>query len=327
MPPWHADPRFGKFTNTRGLSDAEKQTLLAWIDQGCAPGDPKDLPPAKTYPDGWTIGTPDVVFTMPQPYKVPASAGPRGIAYQHIPVPTNFDEDRWVQAVEAKPGAREVVHHIVVYVVMPGQPRQQSEDRVGQGFLVGYAPGDLPSVYAPGQAKKIPKGAMLLFQMHYTPDGTPREDRSSVGLIFAKEPPTHEVKTRGVMNQRFVIPAGEANHEVQAVSTFRQDALLISLLPHMHLRGKDFKYEAAFPDGRRETLLSVPRYDFNWQSVYRLEKPLLLPAGTRIECTAHYDNSAGNKNNPNPQEAVRWGDQTWEEMMVGFLDYVNLPAK
>ncbi len=323
MPPWHADPRYGQFANTRGLTESEKRTLLAWVEQGCPEGDPRDQPPARTFAgDGWRIGQPDVVFSMPEAYQVPADAGPRGVPYRFFTVETNFDRDMWVQAAEARPGAPAVVHHIVVFIVKPGERRQQSEDRVGQGFLVGYAPGDMPSVYEPGQAKKIPKGASLVFQMHYTPNGTPQEDRSAVALIFAKEPPKYEVRTRGILNPRLEIPAGDANHEVKATSTFRQDVQLVSLLPHMHLRGKDFRYDVVYPDGRRQTLLSVPRYDFNWQSVYRLAQPLTLPAGTRIECTAHYDNSAANKNNPDPTKPVRWGDQTWEEMMVGFLDYM-----
>jgi hypothetical protein len=233
----------------------------------------------------------------------------------------------WVQAAEAKPGAKEVVHHIIVYVVRPGEPRRPSEDRVGDRMLVAYAPGDMPTIYAPGQGKVVPKGALLLFQMHYTPNGTAQSDQSSVGLVFAKEPPRYEVRTRGIMNPRFAIPPGDPSYEVTSRSTFTTDALLLSLLPHMHLRGKDFKYEVAFPDGRRQTLLNVPRYDFNWQSVYRLAEPLRLPAGTRIECTAHFDNSTGNKNNPDPTERVHWGDQTWEEMMIGFVDYVVLPEQ
>ena len=322
MPPWHADPRFGHFSNDRRLADADKQTLLTWIDQGCPVGDPKDAPPAKTYPDGWRIGTPDVVIAMPEAFHVPAMAGPNGVPYKYFQVPTNFDRDMWVQAAEAKPGARGVVHHIVVYAAKPGELRQRGEDRVGQNLLVAHAPGDLPSVYEPGYAKKVPKGAILLFQMHYTPDGTPHDDRSSVGLIFAKEPPKFEVKSRAVMNARFVIPAGADDYEVKAQATFPQDALLVNLLPHMHLRGKAFTFEAVYPDGKRETLLSVPRYDFNWQSNYRLAEPLTMRAGTRLECSAHYDNSIGNKNNPDPTKPVRWGDQTWEEMMVGFVDYV-----
>ncbi len=324
MPPWHADPQFGHFANDRRLTDAERNTLLAWIDQGCPPGDPKDLPPAKSFPDGWRIGTPDVVVTMPEARHVPATAGPNGIAYQYVQVPTNFDSDVWVQAAEAKPGAREVVHHIVVYAMKPGELRQRGQERVGQNLLVAYAPGDMPSVYPAGQAKKVPKGAVLLFQLHYTPDGTPRDDQSSVGLIFAKEPPRYEVRSRAVMNQRFVIPAGADGYEVKAAATFHDDTRLVNLLPHMHLRGKAFTFEAVSPDGTRETLLWVPRYDFNWQSNYRLTEPLTLTAGTRLECTAWYDNSAGNKNNPDPTKPVRWGDQTWEEMLIGYYGTLEI---
>jgi peroxiredoxin len=323
MPPWHADPKFGHFGNDRRLADADKKTLLQWIDEGCAPGDPKDLPPAKTYPDGWRIGTPDLIVTMPKEFHVPATVGPAGVPYRYFQVPTNFEQDMWVQAAEAKPGAREVVHHIVVYAAKPDELRQRGEDRVGQNLLVAHAPGDLPSVFPTGYAKKIPKGAILLFQMHYTPDGTPHDDRSSVGLIFSKEPPKYEVKSRAVMNSRFTIPAGADDYEVKAQSTFQQDVMVVNFLPHMHLRGKAFQFEAVYPDGKHETLLSVPKYDFNWQSNYRPAEPVKLPAGTRLECTAHYDNSVGNKNNPDSTKSVRWGDQTWEEMMVGFVDYVN----
>ncbi len=196
------------------------------------------------------------------------------------------------------------------------------EDSIGNGFLAAYAPGDMPAVFPPGTAKKVPKGAVLVFQMHYTPNGVEQDDRSSVGIIFAKEPPKFEAHTRSIDERRFLIPPGDKNHEVKSTTTFKKDAELLSLMPHMHLRGKDFEYNVVFPDGKKETLLRVPRYDFNWQSNYRLEKPLRLPAGTRIECTAHFDNSKDNPNNPNPKEAVRWGEQTWEEMMIGFVDYV-----
>jgi hypothetical protein len=180
----------------------------------------------------------------------------------------------------------------------------------------------MPAVFELGTAKKIPKGSMLVFQMHYTPNGVEQDDRSSVGLVFAKEPPKREARTRAIDQRRFLIPPGDANHEVKSTTTFTKDAELLSLMPHMHLRGKDFEYQVVYPDGKRETLLRVPHYDFNWQSNYRLTKPLALPAGTRIECTAHFDNSKDNPNNPDPQAAVRWGDQTWEEMMIGFVDYV-----
>jgi peroxiredoxin len=343
MPPWHADPAHGQFSNDRSLTHSERETLLKWIEEGCPRGEGKE-PAPKTWPSNWSIGKPDVVFEMPQTFTVPAEAGPRGVPYKYFLVPTNFDEDRWVQAAEARPGAREVVHHIIIYVAdrrflsrkLGGLGQTSPEGRIGQGrfdgigngFLTAYAPGDMPLILEPGQAKKLPKGALLIFQMHYTPDGVEREDRSSVGLIFAKQPPKFEVRTRGIAQQLLMIPPGDPNYRATSRTTFERDVELLSMMPHMHLRGKDFKYEAVFPDGKRQTLLSVPRYDFNWQSTYRLKEPLRLPAGTRIECVAHFDNSANNPNNPDPRKRVFWGDQTWEEMMIGFVDYaVSLESK
>jgi peroxiredoxin len=324
MPPWLADSRHGTFRNSRRLSDAERTTLLAWIDQGCPRGDDRELPEPKQFAEGWTIGKPDAVFTMGEDFAVPARTTKEGVRYQYFQVMTNFDQDMWVQAAEAKPGNRAVVHHIIVFVMKPGQKRGKHEDGIGNGFLVGYAPGDMGVTFPAGAAKKIPKGSMLVFQMHYTPNGSPQTDRSSVGLVFAKEPPRHEVRTRGIAQQFFMIPPGAADHKVTSRTTFSKDVLLWSLLPHMHLRGNSFQYQVVFPDGKTEILLSVPRYDFGWQSNYVLTEPRRLPAGTRIDCTAFFDNSAGNPNNPDPTAFVRWGDQTWEEMMIGFVDYTYL---
>ncbi|HMF11077.1 MAG TPA: hypothetical protein VKE94_02195, partial [Gemmataceae bacterium] len=323
MPPWHADPKYGHFSNDRSLSKEDRDTLLGWIKQDCPEGDPQDLPPAKQFPQGWSIGKPDVVFSMPDDFTVPAKSDKKGIRYQYFIVDTNFDEDCWVQAAEARPGNRSVVHHILVYVQKPGEDgEQKGPDGVGDGLLVGFAPGELPAVFAPWTAKKIPKGARLLFQMHYTPNGVEQKDRSSVGLIFAKQPPQYEVFTRAVTQKRLAIPPGANNYEAKCATTFTRAARLFSLLPHMHLRGKDFEYRVVFPDGKSDILLRVSHYDFAWQSNYRFAKPLDLPAGTRIECTAHFDNSADNPNNPDPAKLVRWGEQTWEEMMIGFVDYV-----
>ena len=326
MPPWHADPKHGKFKNDRRLTSDERTRLLAWIDAGCPEGAKSDLPRAREFTEGWTIGKPDVVFTMPNANTVPAKAGRGGIPYKYVIIPTNFAEDKWVQAVEAKPGNHEVVHHIIVYVVEGGK-RVKDIDGIGSGLLVAYAPGDLGSVFEPGGAKRLPKGGSLVFQMHYTPNGVEQSDRSSIGLVFAKQPPRAEIKTRAVAQQLFAIPANEANHKVVSKTTFQKDAILYSMFPHMHLRGKDFKFEVVYPDSKRQTLLSVPRYDFGWQSNYILEKPLQLPAGTRIECTAHFDNSPNNPNNPNPNNIVIWGEQTWHEMMIGFLDYSYVDAE
>jgi peroxiredoxin len=323
MPPWHADPRHGKFANDRSLSREDHDALLTWIDQGCPKGDEKDLPEPKKFAEGWNIGKPDVVFTMPKEFKVPAKMPKNGVRYQYFKVETNFDEDKWIQAAEAKPGNKAVVHHIIVYVLGKGGLRN-FEDGIGSGFLVAYAPGDLGVFYPEGGAKRIPKGATLYFQMHYTPNGTEQSDRSSVGLMFAKEAPRHEVKTKAIASLFLNIPPGAPNHKATSATTLSKDAILWSLLPHMHLRGKSFDYQAVYPDGKRETLLSVPRYDFGWQATYMLKEPLRLPAGTRIECTAYYDNSKDNPWNPDPTVAVRWGEQTWEEMMIGFIDYTYL---
>ena len=321
MPPWHADPKHGKFKNDRRLPDDDRTKLLAWIDAGCPKGDDKELPTAKKFVEGWSIGQPDAVFTMAKPFTVPAKAPKAGVRYQHFFVPTNFTEDKWVQAVEAKPGNHAVVHHIIVYVAVNGKLVKDPGDGVGGGMLVPYAPGDLGAVFPLGTAKKIPKGAILVFQMHYTPNGTEQTDQSCVGMIFAKEPPKAESRTRGIAQQAFLIPAKADNHKVTSQTEFKKDAVLYSLFPHMHLRGKSFEFEVVYPDGKRNVLLNVPRYDFGWQSNYILEKPLNLPAGTKIECTAHFDNSAKNPNNPDPSRIVFWGEQTWQEMMIGFVEY------
>jgi hypothetical protein len=238
-------------------------------------------------------------------------------------VPTNFKEDRWVVKCEARAGAPEVVHHIILFIMLPGEIFRMD----GPGnVLCGLAPGDMPMVAPPGLAKKIPAGAKLLFQMHYTPNGKAQSDRSSVGLVFARKPPEHRILTKPIHNRWFFnklisIPPGADGFEVTAGHTFREDVHVVGFMPHMHLRGKDFRYEAHYADGGKETLLSVPRWNFNWQSVYRAQKPVALPKGTRLHCVAHYDNSARNPHNPDPEKRVTWGDQTWEEMMVGWIDY------
>lgn len=317
MPPWHADPRYGHFKNDRRLSPRERATLLAWVDQGAPLGDPAKIPAAATFPEGWTVGTPDVVFELPEPYVVAAQGT---LDYVYFRVPTRFTEDKWIQTAEAMPGDRGVVHHIIVYV---DDHSDKKDKRRSDSHLCGYAPGDMPSVYPAGTAKKIPAGSDLVFQVHYTPNGKVRTDRSKVGLTFAKDPVEHEAFTRGIAQTKFVIPPGADNHPVQSTLTLPRDIRLLSFMPHMHLRGKSFRYEATFPDGRKQTLLSVPAYDFGWQTSYNLSEPLVLPKGTRIDCLAHYDNSAGNPANPDPAKAVGWGDQTFEEMMIGYVDYIE----
>lgn len=321
MPPWHADvSQLGRFRNERWMTDQEMQTLLSWIDAGCPEGTTRSTSIEKpSFVEGWRMGQPDKIYAMQSPFKVPAEMPERGVPYQYMVLERRVTEDLWVQAMEARPGQRAVVHHIIAYVRQPGQ-RDRNEG-IGDGFLCSYVPGDEPAIFPPGFGKKLPKGSVLFLQMHYTPNGVACEDLSSLGVIFCKEPPKHEIKTRSIHNTRFVIPPGAAHHQVTAATVFQKEVMLLSLSPHMHLRGKDFEYTIVYPDGRRKVVLSVPRYDFNWQTNYILKEPLRLPKGTKIECVAHFDNSENNPNNPNPKARVRWGDQTWEEMMIGFVDY------
>lgn len=326
MPPWYADPRYGHFSNDRRLPAEDRKTLLQWLDSGTPKGDDKDLPPPRKFDSDWAIGKPDLILTMPEEFSVPATAPKDGIEYQFLSIKTNFKEDRWVVRAESKAGAPEVVHHIVMFIVEPG--RKFIPKAGNAPVLCGTAPGDMPLICPPGTAKKIPAGSDLIFQMHYTPNGKAQKDRSSVGIIFAKEPPERRVQTWPIHNPGLWIPAGADNYEMEASFKFKQEGYILNFMPHMHLRGKDFLYEAIYPDGKKETLLSVPRFNFGWQSVYRLAKPLPMPKGTTIHCVAHYDNSAKNPNNPDPTQAVFWGDQTWEEMMIGWMDfYYDQPAK
>ncbi len=312
MPPWHADPNHGQWRNDRRLTQQEIETILAWVDQGAREGDPKHLPTPPKFVEGWSIGKPDETFSIPE-QTIPADGV---IPYKYFTVPTNFKEDRWIAAAEIRSTARDVVHHVIVFVQEPG-----SAGGVSGKLLTGTAPGEQPAVFSPGYGKKIPAGSNLVFQMHYTPSGKPAKDITTVGLIYAKEPVKYEVLTRPILQTSFEIPPGDPNYEVRSRYTFTQDARITSFMPHMHLRGKDFLYKAIFPDGTERILLSVPKYDFNWQTYYVAKEPIAIPKGTRIECIAHFDNSTNNKYNPDPTKPVRWGDQTWEEMMIGWISY------
>ena len=327
MPPWHADPQHGKFSNDRSLTKDEIDRFVAWLDNGTPKGDDKDLPPPRQFVAGWSIGQPDLVLHMKEEFDVPAETPKWGVPYKYFSVDTNFKEDRWVVRAETVPGAPEVVHHIIVFIVPPGQ--QFFPGNPYTPALAGTAPGDMPLMLPTGVAKKVPAGSKLVFQMHYTPNGKPQKDRSAIGLVFAKETPRYQVRTEPIAFPPSIqIPPGDDNFKVEASFRLKRDGHLIGFMPHMHLRGKDFLYEAVYPDGKREILLSVPRYNFNWQSAYRLEEPKAVPAGTRIHCLAHFDNSAKNPNNPDPTKRVFWGDQTWEEMMIGWTDYYyDEPAK
>ena len=324
MPPWHANPEHGKFANENRLSTAEKQLIYTWVENGCPRGDPADLPEPRTFQEGWFLPRdPDVVVALPQVEKIK----PVGVEnYRYIEVDPGFQEDKWIELAECKPGNRAVVHHIVVYVRPPrkttGDRRRRNTDRRGLVFLAGFAPGTRPLAPPQGWARKVEAGSRFVFQMHYTPIGTPQTDRSSIGLLFAdKETITHRVVTSAAVNHRFEIPRREANHRVVARKTFRRDTYLFSLFPHMHMRGKSFRYVLLYPGQQKkwEVLLDVPRFDFNWQNAYELAEPKLIPKGSVLHCTAYFDNSAGNLANPDPEQTVRWGDQTWEEMMIGYM--------
>jgi peroxiredoxin/mono/diheme cytochrome c family protein len=320
MPPWHPDPRYGKFDNDRRLTQEETDVLLAWIEQGCARGDEKDLPAPVKFPAGWKIGKPDVVIEMPAEFKVP----PTGILdYKKFSVDPGFTEDVWVQSAECRPGNRAVVHHILVYVQERGKPIYSPDGTAAT--LVGWAPGDMPALFPPGMAKRIPAGAKLVFEVHYTPNGTEQADRSSVGIILAKKKPEYVVETNILANMLVRIPPKAANYKGQMTFTFKEDALILSFMPHMHLRGTSAKYVATYPNGKTETLLSVPDYDFNWQSVYRFAEPMRVPKGTKLTWIGWWDNSADNPRNPDPTKEVRWGLQTFDEMQNGWMEIAWIP--
>jgi peroxiredoxin len=326
MPPWHADPKHGKFANDRSMPEAEKNLINQWVQNGCPEGDPAALPEPRHFTDGWQLPRePDLVLTMDETFTVPAEVGREGVPYQYFRVPTGFTEDKWVMATEVRPGNRAVVHHVIAYVEPPGGRRRRDWT-----FLSAYVPGLRYDPLPAGAAKRVPAGSKLVFEMHYTPNGSVQEDQTEIGLVFTDtdESEVIEVITNEIGNVDFVIPPGAENHVVTATSQpAKEDLTLISLSPHMHLRGKAFRYELVQSTGEREILLDVPAYDFNWQTRYRLAEPRKLPAGSVIFCRAVFDNSERNLANPDPTQSVRWGEQSWEEMMLGFFDVVMPPGE
>lgn len=333
MPPWFAAPtrdgHASPWANDRTLPAEDKRDLLAWIASGKKEGDPADAPLPRAFSKEWQIGTPDLVLQIPQPIQVKATGK---MPYQNVFIETAFAEDRWVRALEVRPTAREVVHHVLVFVLpkqtnaavtatnSPGRRRRAREDE-GGNFFAAYVPGNNLFQYEDGFAKRLPAGATLQFQIHYTPSGMATQDQTRLGLVFAKEPPRHEVRVLGIANAGLRIPPGAENHEVPASAPVLFDAKVLSFMPHMHVRGKAFRYELALPDGSRKTLLDVPRYDFNWQLQYRLAEPIDAPAGSKLIATGWYDNSVNNPANPDPTREVKWGQQTDDEMMLGYLEY------
>lgn len=321
MPPWHANPAHGKFANDRRMPEAEKETLFAWVAAGCPEGDSADAPPPREYSVGWQLPrTPDRVIAMEKPFDVPAEAGRKGVPYQYFTVPSGLTEDTWIEASEVQPGNPAVVHHVIVYAAPEKTMRRR--DWI---FLAAYVPGLRFDPLPAGSAKLVPADSVIVFEMHYTPNGSPQQDVTKIGLVLADvEKTDHEVVTLAVGNHQLAIPPGDANYRVTASSLpLEQDVTLISLSPHMHLRGKAFRYELVTPDAKREVLLDVPAYDFNWQTRYVLTEPRRLPAGSIIHCRAAFDNSEGNLNNPDPTAVVKFGDQSWDEMMLGYFDVMT----
>ena len=322
MPPWGADPAHGTFKNDPRLADRDIETIAKWVDAGAPKGEDADLPVAPKFVDGWTIGQPDAVFTMDEEFTIPASGA---IPYKYFRVPTNLTEDKWIQAIEIKPGARAQVHHVIAFTQPAGSVLKPGGE-LGPTNIGGVTPNKPGLVFEPGVARLLRGNSDIVMQIHYTTNGTENKDRTTVGVIYAKQPPTRMVGGGMAINPRFVIPANDGNAEVKAVQTLSRDTTVTAMTPHMHVRGKDMIYIAHYPDGTAETLLSVPKYDFNWQITYQLAKPKVLPKGTQLEVIAHFDNSANNKFNPDPTKDVRWGDQTWEEMMIGFFSTVAEPV-
>ncbi len=341
MPPWFADPRFGHFSNDPSLTPQQISAMLAWVAAGTPAGDPHDAPTPPQWTEGWNIAKPDVVLPMPKPVAIPADGD---VEYTYEIVAMHFTEDKWIQMSEVHPSSPQYVHHAVVYIRPPdskwlrhapvGVPFTAStltdpQDRLEahgttSDLLLVYAPGSSPDRWPDGMAKFVPAGSDLVFQVHYTTNGKAGSDQTSIGLVFAKSPPQQRVITLQLNDHAFIIPPGADDFRVEVQGTLPNDATLLSLFPHMHLRGKRFEYDIVRPDGSIETLLRV-NYHFHWQLSYRLAEPRLLKAGTRLRAVAWYDNSRNNPHNPDPTATVTWGDQTYQEMMVGFFD-VAVPA-
>jgi len=336
MPPWFADRNVGKFADDPSLTDQEISTLASWADAGAPAGDPHDAPPPRVWAGGWNIPQPDDVVQMPVPVAIPAQGE---IEYTYEIVPTNLKTGKWVQMSQVLPSSPQYVHHAVVYIRPPdskwlrGAPVNvpftastltNDSDKhdahwTDSDVLLVYAPGSSPDTWPATMAKFIPAGSDLVFQIHYTTNGRPGSDQTSIGLIFSKSPPAQRVLTLQLTNDSFEIPPGADDYRVEVHGSLPNDATLLSFFPHMHLRGKRFEYNIVHKDGSLEPLLRV-NYNFHFQLSYRLAEPRPLKAGTVLQAVAWYDNSANNEHNPDPRKTVHWGDQTTDEMMVGFFD-------
>ena len=336
MPPWHADAPAGTFLNERILTDAERETIVAWAEAGAPRGEAKDLPPAPSFNDEWVLGTPDLVLEMEEDFQVPTSGT---IEYAYFYVPTNFAERRWVKSLEVRPGNRQVVHHILLNQLAKSdaertplargkpedevrvrrdalgeRPRRTDLNSMPSRLMATYAPGTNPQVAHGGTAFVLEPGSILEFGVHYTAIGKPATDRSKVGLIFSKDPSPREIRAQAFYNSTLKLPAKAPDTAVSTELEFVQDSVLWGVFPHSHLRGKRWDYKLQLPNGQISSVLAVPRYDFNWQTYYMFSQPLQVPKGSKLISTAWYDNSPANKSNPDPTIEVLWGNQTWEEM-------------
>jgi len=322
MPPWFAgigkDAAKNPWANDCSLSPRDKADLLAWIDSKDRPlGNPAEAPLKRTYPAEWSIGKPDMIVQLSKAYDIKATGF---MPYANDVVETELTEDRWVQSYEILPSARDVVHHVIVRVHAKGEAVRKA-DEGSEGYWAIYVPGNGASVYPEGFARKIPAGAKVSFQIHYTPSGVAKKERLKMGLVFAKHPPTYEVRTAPLANVRLAIPPGAPRHIETHSQRVPFDMPITGFMPHMHTRGAGFRYEVTYPDGKNEVLLDIPRYDFNWQLRYELKQPKLIPKGSTLKITAAFDNSTGNKANPDPTKLVKWGSQTVDEMMIGYVEY------
>ncbi len=322
MPPWFAaidkDADKNPWANDCSLSAKDKADLFAWIDSKDRPlGDAAEAPAKRRYPAEWSIGKPDLVVQLSKAYDIKADGF---MPYANDIVETELKEDRWVSAYEILPSQRDVVHHVIVRVHEKGsEVRKADEGR--EGYWAIYVPGNGACVYPEGFARKMPAGAKVSFQIHYTPSGKAKKERLKMGLVFAKQPPSNEVRTAPLANPRLSIPPGAARHVETHSQRVPFDMPIMGFMPHMHTRGAAFKYEVTYADGKTETLLDIPRYDFNWQLRYDYKQPKLIPQGSTMKITAVFDNSTGNKANPDPSKLVKWGSQTVDEMMIGYIEY------
>ncbi len=337
MPPWGADSSVRAYKNDVSLSEDEIDLIATWVDGGAPRGNDADLPEMPEFAEGWSIGEPDLIFTMLEPFPVPADGT---VPYSYVTVPTNLQEDTWISAHEFRPGDRRVIHHVISEILEDdGVPataevklqRDRSRTRARGARVGGYVPNRLGTVYDEGVAVRLPAGADIEAQMHYTTIGEPVLDQSSWGVVVAPAPPSGADRRQAgggaVANLLFRIEPGNPAYEIRAKRQIEEAAYLTNMMPHMHVRGKSAKYIVRYPDGTEEVALWVPNYDFNWQLRYQLEEPILMPAGSTLEAVFTYDNSANNRHNPDPSAEVRWGDQTWEEMMLGYYGTIDVAAE